>query len=143
VSVSETYHLASRTLIVEYLRRQSAGQNLRRFVKAKNPFRPPLAGTGELKRYLEFMRSLDGLSTVISDMESDGKGVPVLLRQYLKLGGQVLAFHVDRQFGNCLDCLILVDLRQAGHATLRRFMGEAGMRRFLAAHPETPSQRAS
>jgi hypothetical protein len=33
-------------------------------------------------------------------MEGDGKGVPVLLRQYLKLKAKLIGFNVDPQFGD-------------------------------------------
>jgi len=64
--------------------------------------------------------TLDRLSAAISDLESCDRGAPVLLRQYAKLGARALAFHVDRHFGNALDCLIVVDLREADPATLRQ-----------------------
>ena len=44
------------------------------------------------------LRNLEELSEVVADLETDGKGVPVLLRQYLQLGGTVLAFNVDEAF---------------------------------------------
>ena len=143
VSVSDQYHPCSRTLMVEYLRRQPDSSALRKLVRARNPFRSPLLGSGELKRFAEVLRSPEALSTGISEMEGPGRGIPVLLRQYLKLGAQVLDFHVDRGFSNALDCLVLVDLRQADHATLRRFMGEQGVEHFLAFHRNTQDRRAS
>lgn len=141
VSVSDTYHPSSRTLIVEYLRRQADPGSLRKLVRARNPFRSPLLGSGELKRYAEILRSPEALSAGISEMEGPGRGIPVLLRQYLKLGAQVLDFHVDRGFANALDCLVLVDLRRTERATLRRFMGDAGLERFLARHESGAAAR--
>ena len=52
----------------------------------------------------------DELSDVVSDLEPDHKGLPVLLRQYLNVGGQILDFSVDRHFSGVLDGLIVVDL---------------------------------
>ena len=34
------------------------------------------------------IRDLDGLSQPITDVEADGKGLPILLRQYAKIGGK-------------------------------------------------------
>ena len=56
---------------------------------------------------------IEDLSLSIADIENDGKGVPVLIRQYLKAGGRVLGFSVDPNFSDTLDALILVDLRRA------------------------------
>ena len=39
---------------------------------------------------------LDEMSSSIAEIEGDGKRVPVLLRQYLKIGGELLAFNVDK-----------------------------------------------
>ena len=38
--------------------------------------------------------------------------MPILLKQYLRLGGRLLGFNVDPEFSNVLDVLIMVDLRR-------------------------------
>ena len=38
-----------------------------------------------------------------------GRGIPVLLRQYLKIGARHLAFNVDPEFHDTVDSLMLVD----------------------------------
>jgi hypothetical protein len=58
----------------------------------------------------------------------------VLLRQYLRLGGKVLGFSVDPDFGNALDCLILVDLRKTEPRVLRKYMSESAWARFQQKH---------
>ena len=65
------------------------------------------------------------------DMEPDGKGLPVLLRQYCRLGAKMLGFSVDPKFGNALDGMILVDLRAADRALVDRYMGRDRAARFL------------
>ena len=70
----------------------------------------------------------------IRDIEADRKGIPVLLRQYLKLGGKLLAFNVDKDFSDCLDGLIVVDLLQADRRQLERYMGKDGLAAFQAYH---------
>ena len=74
------------------------------------------------------------LSGSISEFESDGKGIPILLKQYLKVGGQVLAFNVDGQFSDVLDGLIVVDLRNTSRKSLQRYLGNDGAERFLRYH---------
>jgi hypothetical protein len=56
--------------------------------------------------------------------------VPILLKQYLKLGGKLLGFNRDPNFNNVLDGLILVDLRETPQKVLQRYMGEDGLGRF-------------
>ncbi len=60
--------------------------------------------------------------------------VPVLLRHYPNLGGQLVAFNIDRSFGRAIDGLIEVDLTQVDRKPLQRNMGVAGALNFLAYH---------
>jgi hypothetical protein len=73
---------------------------------------------------------LDALGSLIEDREADGKGVPVLLRHYLKLGARTIGFNIDAEFANALDCLIVLDLRRVPLATLQKYMSEEALQRF-------------
>ena len=67
--------------------------------------------------------------------------IPVLLRQYLRLGGKVAAFNLDRKFSNALDGLIVVDLRQTQQRILARYMGATNAGDFLTHHARAGSRR--
>ena len=82
-----------------------------------------------------------GLERWWPEIEGDGKGVPVLLRQYLKIGGELLAFNVDRNFSNALDGLVLVDLRKTDPARLETY-GKDGVERFMQHHGELAASRS-
>lgn len=60
--------------------------------------------------------------------------MPILLKQYLKLGGKVLSLNVDHQFGDTLDGLMFVDLPQADLKVLKRYMGAEGFREYMDYH---------
>ena len=77
--------------------------------------------------------TLEALEAVLSSIETDGKGVPVLLRQYLKLGARVLSFNVDPAFGHSIDVLVAVDLLATDEKVLLKYMGRAGAEAYLAA----------
>ena len=62
-----------------------------------------------------------------------GSGMPVLLRQYLRLNARLLGFNVDPQFGDALDALMAVDLRRVAPAILRRYLGPDGVTLFSGA----------
>jgi putative hemolysin len=79
---------------------------------------------------------VDELSDVISDIEPSQAGIPVLLRQYLKLGGKLLGFNVDPEFSDVLDGLIVVDLTQTEPKLLERYLGKAEAATFLDFHKE-------
>jgi len=80
------------------------------------------------------LRDLDELSEPIADVELDGKGLPILLKQYAKVGGKLLGFNVDRKFSDVLDGLIVVDLRETETAVLERYMGREGVVAFRRHH---------
>jgi hypothetical protein len=74
------------------------------------------------------------VESLIADIETDLKGIPILLKQYLKLGGKLLGFNIDPDFSNVLDGLILVDLTKTDPTVLVKYMGRENMAKFLAYH---------
>ena len=68
---------------------------------------------------------------MVSDIEQRQTAVPVLLRQYLRLGGKLLGFNVDPEFANALDGLILVDLTKTEPKLLERYLGRTEATAFL------------
>src|SRR5207249_4358847 len=81
------------------------------------------------------------LSEAVADLEPDHKGVPVLLRQYLNVGGQILDFNVDRDISEVLDALIVVDLAKTSERLLERSLGKEGAARFRGLHGAISSSR--
>jgi putative hemolysin len=133
VSISGRYAPASRRLIVDHLSRYSADSRLASQVTPRRPFReagPALASEVDAPA----CRTIDELSRRIAQIEPDGKGVPVLLRHYLRLGGRLLGFSIDASFANALDGLIMVDLRQIEPTMLKRYMGKSESATFRAYH---------
>ena len=144
VSISNKYTMASRRLMVTYLNAFRRSSELAPLVRARNPFREPPSwlihrSTRELVDAADW--DIEDLSTLVADVEADRKGVPVLLRQYLKLGGELVAFNVDRKFANALDGLIVVDLGKTDPRLLERYLGKEGAAAF-AKDGTPPSQTA-
>jgi hypothetical protein len=80
------------------------------------------------------LRGLDELAEPISDVETDGKGLPVLIKQYAKVGGKLVGFNLDRKFSDVVDGLVIVDLRQTDPQVLERYMGKEGYASFRRFH---------
>jgi putative hemolysin len=133
VSISNDYSIASRALITGFLRAQNVDQRRTRLVRPRNPM-PNSGGARLIGHEAAEVGRLDALETVVASLEPDGKGVPVLLRQYLKLGAQVLGFNVDPAFGNSIDVLVAVDLLKTDERVLSKYMGRVAAERFLAQH---------
>lgn len=128
VSISQDYTAISQNLMVKFLRENRWNKELGCLVKPLNPFpRNP-----EISPLLE---SVEQVSARVAESEADGKGIPVLLKQYLKLNATLLEFNVDPDFSNCLDALILVDLHDAPAAVLSRYMGKDAYAQFKTQSP--------
>ena len=132
VSISADYRSASQELIAVFLKQNAFHHPWSRWVRPHTEFRP--RRTHDVRLAADELRNLDDVSAFISDIEGDGKGMPILLRQYLKTGGQLLGFNVDPDFANVLDVLIMVDLRQTPRHTLMRYLGGDGTKAFFAHH---------
>ncbi len=123
VSVSGQYSRSSRELIAAYFEgRRQAGD-----VKPRRPLRGKVAAGA-------MPQGIEELSDWVSDVETDGKGLPILVKQYVKLGGQILTFSVDPDFGNTLDGFVKMDLRFAPAEALGKYMGKEGAAAFFAWH---------
>jgi putative hemolysin len=124
VSISNQYKSISRELIVSFLEKYALLEDWRGLIRNRSALKQrtvPDAGF-----------DLEDLSAVVSDLEQKPIGVPVLLRQYLRLGGKLLGFRVDPEFANALDGLILVDLTKTEPKLLERYLGKSEAAAFLA-----------
>lgn len=132
VSISNQYQSISRELMVAFLEERAPLTEWAGLVASRTPFRPQ-------HRLLELAKArleLEDLSSAIADVEPDGRGLPVLLRQYLKLGGRLLGFNIDPDFANALDGLIVVDLTRTERKLLERYLGRAEAAAILDSHKE-------
>ncbi|MFY9674375.1 MAG: hypothetical protein WAK13_07970, partial [Terriglobales bacterium] len=113
--------------------RRDDGRDFIDLVRPRTPFRVPRLPRWDDVALCTAIRDLDELAEPISDVEEDGKGIPILIRQYAKLGGKLVAFNLDRKFSSVVDGLVILDLRQTNPVILERYMGKealAGFRRF-------------
>lgn len=134
VSISNNYQTVSKQLLAKFLQAHHASEWGQELVRPRNPFathRLP-----ELEETASFAADTDGdlISDLIADIEPDQKKMPILIRQYLKLGAKFLAFNVDPSFGNCVDGLMTVDLARTEPRILERYMGTERMKSFIDHH---------
>jgi putative hemolysin len=134
VSISNTYNRASRELMYSFFEARMRGDELAGLVTPRRPFRPARMWPWDCRALCHVLRDLDELSEPIADVETDGKGLPILLKQYAKVGGRLLGFNVDRKFSDVLDGLMVVDLRKTDPTMLERYMGRDGAAGFRRWH---------
>jgi putative hemolysin len=137
VSISSDYHAVSKTLLIKFLIDKKINSNLSSYVTPRRPFRPEWNSRLSDALSQAMIRGVDDISLLISEIENDGKGIPVLLKHYLKLNGQLLSFNIDKAFSNVVDGLLHVDLRQTDPKILHRFMGTKDLSGLFA--KEIPS----
>ena len=130
VSISNDYHRFSKEIMIRFLKRSCRSEELKTYVSPRCPFRMRKghrdAGlNGSLDN-----GSIDDVSLLIAEIEGDGKRVPVLIKHYLKLNGEFIAFNVDHSFCDAVDGLVVVDLMKTERRLLERFMGAEGYRAY-------------
>lgn len=137
VSISNLYQKASRVLMADTLVRLVGMPEVASLAKPRRPFiHMPVNG-------LPRPESIEDMESWISDLEPTGAGLPVLIRQYLKMGGRFATFHVDHSFGKTLDGLIVVDLTKTEPKFLERYLGKEGAANFRAYHQSAGASCAS
>jgi putative hemolysin len=134
VSISSDYTTNSRQLMVGSLTRYFMVKELSGLVSPRQPVAlMPLKIEGIPARKSDpLLCDMEEISALVADLESDNRGIPVLLRHYLSLGGKLLAFNLDPDFGNVIDGLLLVDLQHTDQKQLQRYLGRDGCQAYLA-----------
>ena len=128
VSLSLDYATPSLRTAIEYFKEQCGSPHLATMVKGRN-FPKRL-----FKKNKDFplpdTLNYNGLVALVRDIEG-GRGIPVLFKHYLKLGGKIGAFHIDTAF-NTMDAFLLMDLSQSPRSMLERYMTKQGTVQFLS-----------
>jgi putative hemolysin len=131
VSISSRYSDTSQQLLKAFLAQNFYQRELGELVDADTyPASAPLPAGIDPK----VISSVQRVDKLLASLESDGKGIPVLLRQYLRLNAKLLGFNVDPAFGNALDALMMVDLADVDPAILARYFGKVEARALLTVH---------
>jgi len=134
VSINDEYNSTSRQLMIRFLKQNKYLREMAKLVKAKTPLKKKAFKGWNPKSAGNIPDNVEDLSALISDIEADQKGVPVLLKQYLRLGGRLIGCNIDPDFSNVLDALLLVDLTRTDPKILIRYMGKQRAEEFLAYH---------
>ncbi len=134
VSINNEYQSTSRQLLVRFLRCNSYDSGFARLIRPRTPMPQQKIRHHDDETFQKVVRSVDDVSSLIRDIETDHKGIPILLKQYLKLGGKLLAFNIDPDFSDVLDGLIWVDLRKTDPRTMIKYMGKEHFARFREYH---------
>lgn len=130
VSISNDYQDVSRKLIVDCLRTNRLMKELSKNIKPRKAYKATNRTLWN-KKELTGLDDINIISDVISQLEQGERGIPVLIKQYIKLGGNFLEFNIDQEFNNALDGLIIIDLRETETGLLEYFMGKEMTQHYL------------
>lgn len=143
VSINNEYESISRQLMVRFLQENNFVPELAKMIKAKNPLRiRRIRGVSDEMASV-VVSDVKEVAELLEEIESTQKNIPVLLRQYLKLGGKLLGFNVDPSFGGVLDGLILIDLTETETKLRERYLGKEGSQQFMTHHISRSSSHSA
>jgi putative hemolysin len=134
VSISAEYSSMSKQLLMSFLQNQRSLPQLSGLLKPKNPPRQRPHADWDPAEFSTVVNDVNGVNELLADLEADGKQMPVLLRQYLKLNGNLLGLNIDPEFGNVLDGLMLFDVLDIPRPILNKYMGPDKVPGYLACH---------
>lgn len=134
VSISNDYQSASRQIMVHFLQVHHLEGGLASLVRPRNPFPEQRVSEWDAASVKAMVRASDDLSEIVSEVEPDQKGIPILLKHYLKLGAKLLAVNLDPDFSDVVDGLILVDVPRIERRVLDKYMGKEGAETFRRRH---------
>ena len=127
-SIGLQYSPESVSMLRQHLEEYHAAPNLASFVRGRRgPSRFSDLNAPDVQG-LEYK----ALDRAVKGLEGD-KGLPILFKHYLQLGGRIATFHEDRAFGT-LDALMVVDLAAAPEKLLRRYMSGEQLSHLRRAH---------
>jgi len=123
VSITNEYREASRCMMIRCLQNTCMATENVRLVSPRIPPKPPCRAEWTLPEYADFLGDIEAVSEFVSEIEPDGKGIPILINQYMKLAGRLLSFNLDPDFSSVVDGFIAVNVTQTPYKILRRYMG--------------------
>jgi putative hemolysin len=133
VSINKEYHIVSQQLMAMSLKINNYIPKLSNLVKARKvEFK-----FSDKFNFIEtplMIHDMEEVSELVAEIEPDNKGIPILLKHYLKMGGKILGFNRDPDFNNALDVFIVVDLLNSPRKLMELYFGKEGAEAFYSYH---------
>lgn len=119
-SISNRFASFSKSLMVQYLLKNFGDAQLAKFIKPRKPFKAKLKKEYQKIVLESTAEDLPRIDRLISDLESDNKAIPVLIKKYLKQNARMVCFNVDPLFNNSLDGFMYIHVQDLPEETLER-----------------------
>ncbi len=110
VSISNDFSRFSKNLIVSFIRAYFFNDEKAGFIIPRKNFVVRQDKVVDQKIFIDVAdRDINKIERIIMNIEP-GYRIPVLLRKYLEINGQIIGFNIDPKFNDCLDGLLILDL---------------------------------
>ena len=141
VSISNDFRAVSKRLMTEFLTSTRMADQFSGLVKARTPHEQEPVLHWDHDRILAGCSSLERVEELVREIEHGRSGVPILIKQYLKLDARLLGgFNVDKTFSNVIDGLMLVDFTMVQRRIADYYMGADAFDAYLDVHGITPRE---
>jgi hypothetical protein len=124
-------------LIVNFMRERLSHPTLAVQVESRSPFEGIKLSGMKPEEISSLVQSVEDVSTLVTGIEQDGKGVPVLIKHYIRMNARLISFGVWKNHSNAVVSFIITDLTTSDPKFLKRYMGAEGYERFMAFHGAT------
>lgn len=118
VSISNHYSKLSKSLIIEFIKRNYYRADLAEYVKPRKKFKPNFKDVDASALIEKSGQNIRELDTYIQDIEPERFNAPVLLKKYIKQNAKIMSFNVDPKFEMALDGLMILDLNDVPEETI-------------------------
>ncbi|MGY6560639.1 MAG: lysophospholipid acyltransferase family protein [Luteibaculaceae bacterium] len=118
VSISGSFSSLSKSLIVEFIKRNHYDAELAKHVVPKNEFKVKFKEIDPEVLAQGYKDNITKLDKFISNFEPEHFRIPVLLKKYIKQNAKILAFNIDPAFNDSLDGLMMLDMQNLPEKTI-------------------------
>jgi len=138
VSISNEFQDSSKHLMISYLSKHHTHEKSDQVVSKNPPTFASNLSPDELMSVVDASIDLKSLQEFVRHAEGNPRAqIPQLIKLYLELGVQFLAFNKDDDF-NSVDGLIWLEIPGIPDGVGYRYFGEEGWTKYLAAHGKVP-----
>lgn len=134
VSQGGEYSAASRTVIIDLLRSRFSDPQFSVQVESHSPFEGVRLNGITPDEIGDLVQDVEDVSTLVTSLEPDGKGVPVLIKHYVRMNAKLLDFGVWKNHSDAVVGFMIADVTTAEPKMIRRYMGAEGYAKFRAFH---------
>ena len=123
VSISNNFSKFSKSLIIEFVKKNYFDRNIGQHIHPRKRFRVKLNKQDRMLIDLS-EDDVNKIDRLVEEMEPGNLRFPILLKKYIKQNARIVGFNVDPKFNNALDGLMLLDLLELPLDTLNQAVKE-------------------